>query len=62
VYIHTPLPESQFCNLDAKAKDGKHNKDYYRNLLTDEGTSPGQYTICCVLMLLTPIVLMRAVY
>jgi len=50
VYICTPLSNIQFCNLDAYAKNSNCNKDYIPALLTDEGTSTGWYTICCVLM------------
>jgi len=41
VYIHTPLPSSQFFNLDPYAKDRKCDKDFHPDLLTDEGTSTG---------------------
>jgi len=41
VYIHTPLPNTQFFNLNAYVKDSKHNKDIISDLLTDEGTSTG---------------------
>jgi len=41
VYIHTPLPSTQFLNLDAYAKDRKCDKDFNPDLLTDEGTSTG---------------------
>jgi len=41
VYIHTPLPSAQFFNLDAYAKDCKHDKDFNPDMLTDEGTSTG---------------------
>jgi len=41
VYIHTSFPSAQFFNLDAYAKDPKHNKDINPDLLTDKGTSTG---------------------
>ena len=41
VYIHTPLPNAQFLNLDAFAKDWKRDEDCIPDLLTDEGTSTG---------------------
>jgi len=41
VYIHSPLPRAQFFNLNAYAKDCKCDKDFYPDLLTDEGTSTG---------------------
>jgi len=40
-YSHAPLPSAQFFNLDAYAKDSKHNKDCNPDLLPDEGTSTG---------------------
>jgi len=39
MYLHAPLPNAQFFNLDAYAKDRKHDKDCISDLLTDEGTS-----------------------
>jgi len=62
VYIHTPLPNAQFFNLDAYAEDRKRDKDFIPDLLTDERTSTGQYTISCVVMQLTSILPMRAAY
>jgi len=41
VYIHTPLPCTQFFNHDAYTEDHKHNKDFNPYLLTDEGPSTG---------------------
>jgi len=41
VYSHTPLPNTQLFNLDAYAQDSQHDKDYYPDMLTDEGTSTG---------------------
>jgi len=41
VYIHTPLRSAQFFNLDAFAKDRKHNKGFNLDLLTAEGKSTG---------------------
>jgi len=40
-YIHTPLPNGRFFNLDAYAKDRKRDKDFIPDLLTDEVTSTG---------------------
>ena len=39
VYIHTSLPNAQFFNHDAYAKDRKHNKDFIPDLLTDQRPS-----------------------
>ena len=39
VYIQTPLPNAEFFNFDANAKDSKHDKDFIPDLLTDERTS-----------------------
>jgi len=55
VYIPTPLPSAQLINHDAYAKNRKHDKDFDPDLLTDEETSTGLYTICCVVMQLTSI-------
>jgi len=55
VYIHTALPSAQFFNHDAYAKDHKGDKDFDPDLLTDEETSTGYYTIWCVVMQLTSI-------
>ena len=41
VYIHTPLPSAQCCNLDGYAMDRKLHKDCNPDLLTDKGTSTG---------------------
>jgi len=41
VYIHNPLPYIQFFNLDAYAKDRKHDDVFIPDLLTNEGTSTG---------------------
>lgn len=41
MYIHTPLPNAQILNLDAHAKDWKHNKADIPDWLTDDGPSTG---------------------
>jgi hypothetical protein len=41
VCLHAPLPGTQFVNLGAYAKKSKYDKDYYPDLLTDEGLSAG---------------------
>ena len=55
VYIHSPFHSTQFLNFDLYAKDRKRDNDWIRDFLTDEGTSTGQYTICCGVMQLTSI-------
>jgi hypothetical protein len=45
---------------DACAQDSEHDTDFDRDMLTDEATSTGWYTICCVGMLLTSILQIRA--
>jgi len=62
VYIHIPLPNAQFVNRNAFAKDCKCDQDFIPDLLTDEGTTTGYYTICCMVMKLTFILQMKAVY
>jgi len=62
VYSHVPVPHAQFCNFDAYAKDSNRDKDFIPDLLTDERTSTGYYTICCVVMQLTSILQMGASY
>ena len=39
VYILTPLPSNEFVNLDAYAKNSKHDKDFIPDLLPDEEAS-----------------------
>jgi len=50
VYSFAPLPTTQSFNLDANAQDSQHDTNFYPNILTDEETSTGQYTICCVVI------------
>jgi len=49
-------------NLDAYAKDHKCDKDLNPDLVTNEGTSTGWYTICRVVLQLTSILPMIAAY
>ena len=58
VYIPTILPSAQLFNQDASTKDSEHDEDFIPDLRTHEGTSTGQYTICCMLIELTSIVQM----
>jgi len=60
VIIHTRLPSAPCFNYDAYAMDRKHDKDFDPDLLTNEGTSTDQYTICCMVMQLTSILQMTA--
>jgi hypothetical protein len=41
VYIHSPLPNTQFFNLNANAKDSKCDEDFLSDLLTADGSSNG---------------------
>jgi len=61
-YAHTSLPWAEYCTLNVSAQDSQHDTDFDPDMLTDEETSPGLYTICCVLMQLTSILKTRAAY
>jgi len=52
VYVHSQvaLSSTEFCNLEAYPQDGQHQTDYNPDMLTDERTSAGWYTIGCVVM------------
>ena len=39
--LPAPLPNAQFVNLDAYAKDSKYDKDFIPDSLTDRGPSTG---------------------
>lgn len=60
VYFHAFLSNTQFFNLEAYAKDCKHDKDFIPDLLTNTGTSTGYFTICCVAIQQISILQMRA--
>jgi len=62
VYIHTPLPSAQLFNPDGYAQDHKCDNDFNSDLLTDDGTSTGLYTISCMGMRLTSILQTTAAY
>jgi len=62
VYLQTSLSSAEFFYFDADANDCKWNKDHIPDLLTDEVTSAGQCTTCCVVLQLTSMLQMRAVY
>jgi len=62
VNIYTPLPQAQFFNVDAYAKDHKRDKYVIPDLLTRDGTSTGWYTNYSVLMQLTSILQTRVAY
>ena len=59
-HIPTPLSNAQFFDHDAYANDHKCDYDSFPDLVSDEETSTGQYTLYCVVMQLTSISLMRA--
>jgi len=61
-YSHTSLPCGEFFNLDASAQDSQHDTDFDPDMLTQEGTSTGLYTICCVVMPQTSILKTGAAY
>ena len=48
MYAHTCSPSPEFFTLDAYAQDSQHDTDFDPDMLTDDGTSTGLYTICCV--------------
>jgi len=50
LYLYSPLLNTQYFDLQAYAKDCKHNQDFIPDLLTDDGTSTGYNTICCMVM------------
>jgi len=62
VYSHT----SHFCaalfTFDAAAQDRQHDTDFDPDMPNDEGTSTDNYTICCVIMPLTSVLMTRAAY
>jgi len=41
VYIHSPLPNIQFFNLNAYARNSKRDKDFISDLLAADGSSTG---------------------
>jgi len=59
---HVPLPKTQLPNLNALSEDSLNDEDCDPELLTDERTSCGWYTIFCVRMLLKYILKTRAAY
>ena len=62
VYIHLPLANAQFLNLDPFAKDRKHDIEFIPDLLTDKGPSTHLYTICCGVLQLTSILQTKAAF
>jgi hypothetical protein len=60
--IHAALPNAQFFHLDAYSMDRQLEKDCNPDMLTDEGTSTGYYTIYCMLMQLTSMLQITAAY
>jgi len=37
----------RILTLDASSRDSQHDTDFVQDMLTNEGTTTGQYTICC---------------
>jgi len=62
VYLHTPLPSTQYFNYDAYAKDCKRGKAFNPDLLTDKATFTGSYTNGRMLIQLTSILKTTAAY
>ena len=62
VYLHTLLPHAESSTLNASAQDSQHDSYFDPDMLTEEATSTGLYTICCVVMQLTFILKTRAAY
>jgi hypothetical protein len=61
-YIHTPLPNVQYFNHNAYAKDRKRNENNIPYLLTDQQPSTILYTISCVVMQLITILQMQETF
>jgi len=61
-YSHTSYSRAGFFTLDAYAEDGPYDTNFDPDMLTDEGTSPGHYTIRFVIMQLTAIWMTRGAY
>jgi hypothetical protein len=60
MYIHTPVRDTQFVNLNAYAKDHKCKVHCAPDSLTDDGTSSGWYTICYVVIHLASVLQITA--
>jgi hypothetical protein len=61
IHVHL-FPEPEYFTVHVSAQDSQHNADCDPDMLTDEGTSTEEYTICCVLMQLTSILKTRVPY
>jgi len=61
VNMHTPLSNIQCVNNNAYAKDCRQNEDYVPDLITDDVTSAGLYTLCCMVMQLKSMLQTREV-
>jgi hypothetical protein len=59
---HTSLQCAECFTFDASAQDSEHDTDCDPDMLPDEGTSTGYYTICCLVMQLTFILKTKAAY
>ena len=61
-YSHTSLPCAQSFTHDASAQESEHDTDFDPDMLPDEGTSTGYFTLCCLVMQLTFILKTKAAY
>jgi hypothetical protein len=61
-YLHTSLPGAESLTRDTSAQEPEHDTDFDADMLPDEGTSTGQYTICCLVMQLRFILMSKAAY
>jgi len=61
-YLQNSLPCAESSALDASAQESEHEIDFDPDMLPDDGTSTGLYTICCLVMQLTFILKTKAAY
>jgi hypothetical protein len=61
-YLQICIPCAESYTLDASAEDSQNHTESDPDMLTDEETATGYYTICCVVMQQTFIVKTRAAY
>ena len=50
MYSHTSLPCAESFIPNASAQDSQNDADFHSDMLTDEGTATGYYTIWCEVM------------
>jgi hypothetical protein len=60
--MHTPLASTQWFNVDTYTKNCKHYNDFVPDLLNDDEVSTGKYTVWCMILQRTSILLTRAAY